>query len=81
MIYRSPNIDEIPEILEMKHRVMHMYNQLDNLAGSNSKSKINLTDSSNVYSTLYWEHYSGHGNNGMLNAQDLIISNSIPNYL
>jgi hypothetical protein len=34
--------DNYSEYLEMKHRVKHMYDQLDNLAGSNSPSKIAL---------------------------------------
>lgn len=38
---------------------------------------INLTDSSETLDTLYWEHYQGQGTDQMLNAEDLILSNSI----
>ena len=40
---------------------------------------VNLTDASETLDTLYWEHYQEQGKNQMLNAEDLIISNSIEN--
>ena len=38
---------------------------------------IDLTNLSSELNTLYYEHYSGDGVNAKLNAQDLIVSNSI----
>jgi len=38
---------------------------------------VNLTDASSEYETLYWEHYQEQGTDVMLNALDLVLSNSI----
>ena len=47
--------------------------KVEDIAGQ----KIDLTNLSNELDTLYYEHYSDGGVNAMINAQDLIISNSV----